>query len=129
MKKNEKDIDRLITESLSEEEAKFYNELEEEGLFQMIKGVYRGKLGWYAIVTAIIHTIAVAVMVYCGYKLFTTESTTEILQYGTVLFIALSFGCMIKLWSWMEMQKNAITREMKRLEFQVAVLMEKLSGK
>ena len=126
MKKNKEDIDRLITESLNKDEAEFYNSLDEEGLFEMISGMYKGKLGWYAIVTAIIHTIAVAIMVYCGYQLFTTDSIVDILQYGTVLFIALSFGCMIKLWSWMQMQKSAITREMKRLEFQVAVLMEKI---
>lgn len=129
MKKDKRDIDRLITESLSKDEAEFYNSLDEEGLFKQILGVYKGKMGWYAIVTAIVHTIAVAVIVYCGYQLFTTDSIIEILQYGTVLFIALSFGCMIKLWSWMEMQKNAVTREIKRLEFQVAVLMEKLSDK
>ena len=91
-------------------------------------GVYKGTLGWYAIVTAIVHTIAVIIIVYCGYQLFTTDSIIEVLQYGVVFFIALSFGCMIKLWSWMEIQKNAIAREIKRLEFQVAVLMEKIGN-
>ena len=44
--------------------------------------------------------------------------------------IAWSLGCMLslgalaamKIWYWMELQKNAITREIKRLEIHVARL-------
>jgi hypothetical protein len=36
---------------------------------------------------------------------------------------------MIKLWTWLQMQKNSILREMKRVEYQIAVLMEKISDK
>ena len=123
--KTEQEIDQLIKESLSKVEAEFYNELEEEGLWKKIGRLYTGKFGWMAILTAIVHTIVVAIAVYCGYKLFTVPDTTEILRYGVVLFIALSFGCMIKLWQWMQMDKDSILREMKRLEYQVAILMEK----
>ena len=126
--KTEQEIDQLISESLNEEEAEFYASLEEEGLFKKIGALYTGKMGWMAILTAIVHFIVVAIAVYCGYKLFTAPDTIEILQYGVILFIAWSFGCMIKLWHWMQMDKNTILREMKRLEFQVAVLMEKISN-
>jgi len=36
---------------------------------------------------------------------------------------------MMKLWHWMQMDKNSILREMKRMEFQIAVLSEKISDK
>ena len=36
MKTNMEDIDQLIKETLSKEEAKFYDELEEQNVFQMI---------------------------------------------------------------------------------------------
>jgi hypothetical protein len=127
--KNEQDIDRLISESLNKEEAEFYASLEEEGLPQKVKSLYSGKFGRMAILTAIVHTIAVAVAVYCGYKLFTSPDVVEILRYSVVLFIAWSFGIMIKLWQWMQMDKETVMREMKRLEFQVAVLMEKNSDR
>jgi hypothetical protein len=127
--KNEQDIDRLISESLNKEEAEFYASLEEEGLPQKVKSLYSGKFGRMAILTAIVHTIAVGVAVYCGYKLFTSPDVVEILRYSVVLFIAWSFGIMIKLWQWMQMDKETVMREMKRLEFQVAVLMEKNSDR
>ena len=127
--KNEQDIDRLISESLNKEEAEFYASLEEEGLPQKVKSLNSGKFGRMAILTAIVHTIAVAVAVYCGYKLFTSPDVVEILRYSVVLFITWSFGIMIKLWQWMQMDKETVMREMKRLEFQVAVLMEKRSDR
>jgi len=127
--KNEQEIDRLISESLNKEETEFYASLEEEGLPQKVKSLYSGKFGRMAVLTAIVHTIAVGIAVYCGYKLFTSPDVVEILRYSVVLFIAWSFGIMIKLWQWMQMDKESVMREMKRLEFQVAVLMEKKSDR
>src|SRR6056297_1653833 len=127
--KNEQEIDRLISESLNKEETEFYASLEEEGLPQKVKSLYSGKFGRMAVLTAIVHTIAVGIAVYCGYKLFTSPDVVEILRYSVVLLIAWSFGIMIKLWQWMQMDKESVMREMKRLEFQVAVLMDKKSDR
>lgn len=123
MKKEE--IDQLITESLSKDEKEFYRNLEEPGLFQSWGGIYTGKFGRIALFMSFVHLIVAAIAVYCGYKVFTLEGTVEILQYASAMFIALMFASMIKLWHWMQMDKNSLLREMKRLEFQVAVLMEK----
>lgn len=121
------EIDKLIAESLDEQEAEFYNNLDEPGFFKMWSGLYTGKLGWLAILMSIIHTVIVVIGFYCGYKLFVVEEVAEILRYGTVLFLAMAFGSMIKLWNWLQMDKNSILREMKRLEFQVATLTEKIT--
>jgi hypothetical protein len=75
----------------------------------------------------IVNFIVVAIAIYCGYQVFTLEESVEIIQYGMAMFLALMFASMIKLWHWMQMDKNSLLREMKRLEFQVAVLMEKRS--
>ncbi|MEX2595315.1 MAG: DUF6768 family protein [Salibacteraceae bacterium] len=125
MKKEE--IDQLITESLSKDEAEFYQNLEEPGLFRSLGEIYMGKFGWIAFAMLIVNIIVVAIAFYCGYKVFTLEGTVEIIQYGMAMFLALMFASMIKLWHWMQMDKNSLLREMKRLEFQVAVLMEKRS--
>lgn len=127
MKKEE--IDRLIKESLNKDEAEFYNSFEEESFFKMMTSHYRDKMAWMAYLTSAVHLIVVIVAVYCGYQLFTIEGTTEILRYGSVMFIALIFAAMIKLWHWMQIDKNSVLREMKRIEFQIALLMEKTSDK
>ncbi len=127
MKKEE--IDKLITESLSKEDAEFYNQFEEEDVFESWFGVYKGKFAWIAIIQSIVIIAAVSVAVYCGYHFFTSESTTDLIRYGALMFLGLLFTSFLKLWLWMQMVKNSIVREMKRVEFQVAVLMEKLSEK
>lgn len=128
MKKEE--IDKLITESLSKDEAEFYKNLEEEkGLWESLGELYTGKLAWITAAMTIVHVILAIVAFYSGYQFFIVESTSAMLHYGAILFLTLIFASMIKLWTWMQMQKNAILREVKRSEYQVAVLMEMISKK
>jgi len=127
MKTNKEEIDELIEKSLSEEEAAFYNELDQQGLFKMWFDLYTGKLGLWGIAAALFQVIFTILAVYFTYKFFTVEGIETMLRYGGGMFISVLFMQIVKLWHWMQMDKNAITREIKRLEFQVAVLMEKVS--
>lgn len=43
MKNNMDEIDVLIKETLTQEETKFYNALEEQNLFAMIFGLFKGE--------------------------------------------------------------------------------------
>lgn len=124
-----KEIDHFITQSLNKDEAEFYSNLDEEGVFKMWGGLYKGKYGWLAAIQSVFITIFVVIAIYCGYWFFSVDTTTEMLRYGAGLFIAMMFTAMLKLWLWMQMDKNSILREMKRIEYQVAVLMEKISDK
>ena len=46
MKNNIEEIDKLIKETLNQEEAKFYDELEEQNIFKMVLGLFEGKNKW-----------------------------------------------------------------------------------
>ncbi len=124
MKKEE--IDKLIRESLSKEEAEFYKQFDEEGVFESWFGVYRGKQGWIAAVQSVFIVVFVAIAFYSGYRFFTVEGTAELFRYGAVMFIAMLFISFMKLWLWLQIVRNSIVREMQRVEFQVAVLTEKI---
>lgn len=126
---NKEEIDKLITESLNKDEAEFYSSLDEENVFKMWSGVYSGKNGWIAIIQSVFIIIFVIAAVYCGYRFFIVETITEMLRYGAGMFIFLMFTAFLKLWLWNQMDKLSIFREMKRIEFQVAILMEKISGR
>lgn len=123
------DIDKLIEESLNKDEAKFYHELEEEGLFKQWGGLYTGKLKGWAILITIVQLIFTVATFYFGYQFFTASETGELFRLGGIFFIIFSATSMLKLWHWMQMDKNSILLEMKRLEFQVAVLTDKVSEK
>jgi hypothetical protein len=123
------DIDKLIEESLNKEEAKFYHQLDEEGLFKQWGGLYTGKLKGWAILTTIVQLIFTVATFYFGYQFFTASETGELFRLGGIFFIIFFASSMMKLWHWMQMDKNSILREMKRMEFQIAVLSEKISDK
>lgn len=125
MKMNKEHIDDLIAESLSKDEAEFYHTLDEEGFLKQWGGLYKGKLKGWAIYVTIVQLIFTVITFYLGYKFFTVEDIREIMLYGGGFFIAFITVSMLKLWHWMQMDKNSIIREIKRLEFQVAVLSEK----
>lgn len=123
------EIDKLITDSLSKEDAQFYNQFDEEDVFESWFGVYKGKQGWIAVVQTVVIFVSTIFAVYFGYRFFTGETVIEMLKSGAVMSIAIIFAGFLKLFIWLMMVKNSILREMKRVEFQVAVLMEKLPEK
>ncbi|MEQ9591631.1 MAG: DUF6768 family protein [Cyclobacteriaceae bacterium] len=128
MKKHE-DIDVLIKEALSEEEAKFYDELEEQNLSQMVGGLFQGKMKWVTVMTFIVMPVLFAFAVYCGIQFFNAQGMREMMLWGAGAFFLLNAVSYVKLFNWMQMDKNAILREIKRMELQLAALNKKLDPK
>ena len=128
MKHGEK-IDDLIKEALSTEEAKFYDELGEQSLMEKLGGVHKGKTGWLASVMTLMHVLIFAVFVYCTVHFFNTEVTNELIKWASAGFLCMIFMGMLKLYIWLQMDKNDILREIKRLELQVSVLSPKTDKK
>ncbi|GAA4277971.1 DUF6768 family protein [Aquimarina mytili] len=127
MKNDMKDIDRLIKETLTKEEAKFYDELDEQNLLEMIGGLFKSRNSWIIIVMNIVHVIAFILLVYCIVQFLNTDNTNELIKWSVAGFTCMSFVVMLKLFSWMQMDKNALLREIKRLELQVSSLAGKVS--
>jgi len=127
MKNNIEEIDKLIKETLTQEESKFYDGLDEQGLWGMVVGIFQGKLGWIVAIMNIINLIVFGVLIYCFIQFFNVTETNELIKWGLGIVICMVFNVMIKLYAWMQMDKNAIIREMKRLELQVSSLSGKMS--
>ncbi|HKK12448.1 MAG TPA: DUF6768 family protein [Flavobacteriaceae bacterium] len=127
MKTNMEDIDQLIKETLSQEEAKFYDELEEQNVFQMLFGLFRGKNKWIIILMNVMTLVFFILFIYCAVQFFKTDVTNELIIWGFGGFVCLSTVSLLKLFAWMQMDKNALLREIKRLELQVSSLSMKLS--
>jgi O-antigen/teichoic acid export membrane protein len=127
MKTNSEDIDQLIKETLTQEEAKFYDDLEEQSFLQMVLGIFSGKNSWLVIVMSIVQVIFFGVFVYCAIQFFEVEATNELIKWGVFGTLSFMVSSMLKLFSWMQMDKKAIIREIKRLELQVSSLSVKIS--
>ena len=116
------DIDRLIKETLTKEEAKFYDELEEQNIWQMMFGIFKGKNSWINIVIGIVQLLWFVVFVYCAIQFFNTDETNELIRWGIFASLSLMASSMLKFYTWMQMDKKALIREIKRLEIQVSSL-------
>lgn len=125
MKKGKEKIDDLIKETLTKEEAKFYEDLEEPNILGKLNEVHKGKMGWLAIVMNIIHLVAFVLLIYCIFRFLDTEVIKELIRWASGGFLCMIVMGMLKLYIWMQMDKNDILREVKRLEMQVAALSNK----
>lgn len=127
MKTNMEDIDQLIKETLTEEEAKFYDSLEEQTVLGMVFGLFKGKNKWILILMNVMTLVFFGLFIYCVIHVFDTNDTKELLKWGLGSIVFLLGVSMLKIFAWMQMDKNAILREMKRLELQVSSLSGKIS--
>ncbi|MEE9372883.1 MAG: DUF6768 family protein [Saprospiraceae bacterium] len=128
MKNSIEEIDQLIKDTLTQEEAKFYDSLNEQNLFGMVVGLFTGKNAWFIVVINIMTLVFFGLFLYCCIQLFRVESTNELIMWGFGSFVFLMGLSMMKIFIWMQMDKNVILREMKRLELQVLSLSSKLSN-
>jgi hypothetical protein len=127
MKTNMEDIDKLIKETLKEEEAKFFDDLEEQNLLQMVRGIFSGKNSWLVIVMSIVQVVFFGFFIYCAIQFFNVVQTNDLIKWGIFGTLSLMASSMLKIFSWMQMDKKAIIREIKRLELQVSSLAGKIA--
>jgi len=127
MKNNMEDIDKLIKETLTEEESKFYDELEEQNVLQMVLGLFKGKNKWILIMMNVVTLIFFGLFIYCLVQFFSAEVTKDLLTWGLGGVVFLFGVSMLKVFAWMQMDKNALLREIKRLEIQVSSLSGRMS--
>ncbi|MEO1010001.1 MAG: DUF6768 family protein, partial [Bacteroidota bacterium] len=126
MKKEMERIDELIKETLNSEEAQFYDNLEEQGILAKMGEIYKGKLGWLAIIMNIMHLFLFGVFVYCLVQFLETEDISALVKWASAGFLCMIFMGMLKLYMWMQMDKNDTLREIKRLELLISGLANKL---
>ena len=127
MKNNKEDIDKLIKDTLTQEEAKFYDTLEEQSVLGMIFGLFKGKNKWLLILMNMMTVVFFGFFIYCVVQFFSVDTTKELLKWGLGSIVFMIGVSMLKVFAWMQMDKNALLRELKRLELQVSSLAGKIS--
>ena len=126
MKTNMEEIDKLIKETLTQEEAKFYDELDEQNVFEMLGGLFTGKNSWIMYVMNFMTLVFFIAFIFCVVNFFDTTETNELIKWTAGGMISLLAVSMLKMFAWLQMDKNALLREIKRLELQVSSLSSKL---
>ncbi|NNK75470.1 MAG: hypothetical protein HKP42_05330 [Maribacter sp.] len=128
MNEERKKINELIKETLNQEEAKLYDELEEQSIIRKLGDVYKSKVGWLAILMNVVHLVVFGLLIYCIVQFFGSNETNQLIKWASAGFLCVIVMGMLKLYIWMQMDKNDILREMKRLELQIAIHYGKLDN-
>lgn len=95
---------------------------EEESLFRQAMHLFQGHRKRISILVVIWMIGLMALAVFSALRFFQVESTRDLLLYGLLFFFAIVSISLLKVWSWMQMDKYTILREIKRLELQIACL-------
>lgn len=123
------DIDRKIQDALRKEDAEVWADFESEPpVFDLIMETFRGRYRWLAVMAVFWTFVFMGLGVYSFVRFFGAQETRELLLWGGAAGICFMAVGMMKIWYWMELNKNALTREMKRLELQIARLSGRLDS-
>ena len=126
MSRPEENIDQLIRSALSTEEAEVYDNLGEQGLIEEAFSVLKGRAKFIVWMTVLFVFVFFIVAVWAGFQFFGAVETKDLIMWAVVFIFSMSAVSMLKMWYWMEMNKNATVRELKRVELQVAHLAKML---
>ena len=99
-----------------------YDLEKEEGLFRQLAGIFRGKMRWWSILVIIETVVVLVLMVLAIAEFFHVEDTKSQIFYATGVVLLGMVMLLLKLWGWMQMNRYAIQREIKRLELRILEL-------
>ncbi|MGJ8693445.1 MAG: DUF6768 family protein [Thalassotalea sp.] len=120
-------IDEKIKQELESEAVKIDQIVsQQEGIFTMLLNTYKGALGGWMIAVTVITLLVTAAMIWSGYQFFfQAVGVEEKLHWAMILGITIVMQISLKMWTFMEMNRNSIIREMKRLEIAITRLSDK----
>ena len=126
MKNSEVNIDELIKQALTEEESEHLEKLsKEQNVFEELLSSFQGSRKWLSVYVTVVIFVFFGISIYSLVQFLSVESTREMLLWGAAMGGSLLIVTMLKVWYWMQMDRNAIIRELKRLELQIAALNNK----
>jgi uncharacterized membrane protein len=116
-------LDRAIRDALSKEDAEFLSRFDEHSTpVGEVLDTFRGRWALMNGFAALITFALFGAFVYCAWQMFATTDARDTVLWSVGAIIAMLGVAMLKMYFWMEINKNAVLREVKRLELQVARL-------
>lgn len=116
------DFDAKIRQALAEDEADLGVGGGEQGIFEMMIGMYRGRLLWLNILVSVFQLLFMGLAVWSALRFFEATEIKDLLFCSTLFLWSVGVTGMFKIWFWMVMNRNSLLREVKRLELEVAQL-------
>ena len=120
-------IDEKIKQALAAEDAEVYARFAEEpSLLAQGMELFHTRNRWINAIVILVMTIFMGVGVYSLWMFAMAQETKALIGWAMGFGFSMAAVSMLKLWAWMEIEKNSTIREIKRLELQVARLTQRL---
>ncbi len=117
------ELDDKIREALRKEDAEIFEDFGGElSMFEMVMETFRGKHRWLVYLTIFWTIVFMVLGILSAIRFFRVEDPRDLLMWAGACLVCFSAVTMMKVWFWMELNKNALMREIKRLELQIARL-------
>ena len=117
------DIDDAIRRTLSVENAKLLERFEADpALHRQVLEMFRGSTRWINAAGWVAGLALFATGAYFWWRFAYADEIRHMLLWAASAGVAFLGLALVKVWFWLELQKNAVVREIKRLELQVASL-------
>lgn len=99
---------------------------DEERILERTLGVFRGRTkGWVAL-NWFLTAVWGGVGLWAASAFFRAGAPRDWIFYATVVVVSFMAVSILKIWFWMEMNRHTHAREIKRLELQVATVVQML---
>lgn len=122
-----REIDRKLAEALRiDEEALFDVNANERSIIEEVADTFRGRRRWAVIMAWVFAALLAALMFTGAIMFFRTEVESEKLAWGLGCIFGMVGNGLLKTWFWLEMNRNSVLREIKRVELQIARLAERI---
>lgn len=101
----------------------------DEGLLSQAMSSFRSRMRYWLFLVWGMTFVMMGLGIWMAISFFNAETTRDMIMYATIFTYAMFAIGMLKMWAWMEMNRNTHTREIKRVEMQIARLAERLEQK
>jgi hypothetical protein len=117
------ELDRAIRQSLSAEDTELFDRFgADQALHRQVLATFAGRLRWFNAAGWVAGAVLFAVASVFAWRFVSAQELEDMLRWGAASALAFAGVALVKVWFWLELQKNAIVREVKRLEVQLASL-------
>ncbi|CAM3753181.1 MULTISPECIES: DUF6768 family protein [Pseudoalteromonas] len=110
-------LDEKIKQSLQAEQHNLESVLESDsGLFKQLSGIYQGSMRRWTILGTMLAFILTAAFIISAYQFFNSDQQ---LLWAVCFVSSLMMQIAVKLWLFMEMNRQSIIKEIKRSELEI----------
>ena len=95
-------------------------------LDQLLISTFQSRNSYITIMMMLVSLVFFGVSIWCAIRFFGAQDTKELLTWWFGFIIAIFAVSFMKIWFWLEMQRIAITREVKKVELLTARLLQEL---